>query len=141
MSVFGDRGAGFATVNGRAASGKTPDGRKPREREITMSASGDYDPCGYQQDMDLLFSKGRTWEHRTLKTLFASTSYEWSLTSMSEKIEILRRIAEDRGRMGVSGIVEAYIKCGGGDEPAARAEIMRSLLEIVTAMLVEPVRA
>jgi hypothetical protein len=46
----------------------------------------------YEARMDMIFTNGHLWNHRTLRTVFDPPSSEWNHTTMQQKIEILRKI-------------------------------------------------
>jgi hypothetical protein len=50
--------------------------------------------------MDDLFTNGTPWQHRTLRTLFDPASAEWNMTSMEEKVDILKKIQASGERLG-----------------------------------------
>lgn len=49
----------------------------------------------YQERLDKIFSNGRLWKHRTLRTLFDPYSSEYQRTTMEKKVEILKTIMEN----------------------------------------------
>lgn len=42
--------------------------------------------------MDNIFANSTPWPHRTLRTLFDPASAEWKMTTMDEKVEILKKL-------------------------------------------------
>ncbi|MDX2471662.1 MAG: hypothetical protein QNL04_13910 [SAR324 cluster bacterium] len=54
----------------------------------------------HQERMDLIFNNGSMWTHRSLRTLFDCYSSEWNMTSMSEKVEILRTMLKAGEKLG-----------------------------------------
>lgn len=42
--------------------------------------------------MDDIFANGTPWQHRTLRTLFDPASAEWNMTTMEEKVAILKKL-------------------------------------------------
>jgi hypothetical protein len=48
----------------------------------------------YEARMDKIFAEGRLWKHRTLRTVFDPGSSEWDLTTMEQKIVILKKVVK-----------------------------------------------
>ncbi len=59
----------------------------------------------YQEIVDEIF--GRTYKHRTLRTIFDPFSSEWAETDMNKKIEILQIILNSR-KISLEQLIEGY---------------------------------
>ncbi len=53
----------------------------------------------YEARMDMIFTNGRLWNHRTLRTVFDPPSSEWGETTMQQKAAILKKIVENGERL------------------------------------------
>ena len=49
----------------------------------------------YEARMDMIFTNGHLWKHRTLRTVFDPPSSEWGNTTMYQKAAILKKIVEN----------------------------------------------
>lgn len=59
----------------------------------------------YQEQIDEIF--GSMYKHRTLRTLFDPGSSEYELTSMEEKIEILKKILKSN-KIDLGSLIYKY---------------------------------
>ncbi len=59
----------------------------------------------YQETVDEIF--GPMYKHRTLRTIFDPESAEYDLTSIEEKIEILRRLLESK-KIDLNSLILKY---------------------------------
>ena len=62
----------------------------------------------YSEKMDTIFNNGLSWEHRSLRTLFDPSSGEWNLTTLSEKGEILNKVA--KSGVSLNTVLQDYKK-------------------------------
>jgi hypothetical protein len=62
----------------------------------------------YEDTMDRLFADGKTWSHRTLRTVFDNGSAEYERTTFDEKLNILKTLCEFNM---LSITISRYKKC------------------------------
>ncbi|HAF28398.1 MAG TPA: hypothetical protein DCG75_05055 [Bacteroidales bacterium] len=60
----------------------------------------------YQEKLDNIFAEGSLWQHRTLRTIFDPFSSEYDETTIDEKIEILKKIKNNK--IELSELIDDY---------------------------------
>lgn len=91
-------------------------------------------PIDYEARLDKIFSEGRLWKHRTMRTVFDPLSSEYSDTSLDQKIEILKKIVNNdfQLRRLISDYKERYIEQNRRD---IASEVEKSLVVLLDHIL------
>lgn len=85
----------------------------------------------YQEIVDNVF--GSYYRHRTLRTLFDPNSNEWTETTISEKLEILKKLL-DNGETDLEEILIGY-KHFYQNELANKSHVLNSLQDGLAILL------